>query len=133
MKNTIITKKILKCDEVNANNVLIPSEVVEKYLETVDPNTRFFCTIDPHVNISASDISHALYNLRIEDSYLVGEIEILKTLQGQILEDTIMKFGDLIYFPAQYMATTSISRGVNKILKISDIKCFVSSSQSAFK
>ncbi len=45
----------------------------------------------PVTTIPLTQVSHTITNLRIEDGYLVGNVKILKTPMGQVLEAMLEK------------------------------------------
>jgi len=117
-------QRIMKLDEVNANNVLIPKAVVEEFLSNSYDGSEIYGTIKPKINDKPKDFSHKIVGLEIKDNYLEADIIILTTPDGQLLEN--MLHGDeTASIVAQYIAETDEEDGVTVIKKITDINSFL--------
>jgi hypothetical protein len=85
--------KILELDKPNKNGRIYPTAVIAKSLESVKYPVFGELGFNPYggvlATIDVSNISHKVENLRIEDGFLVGDVTVLKTPKGLILEQVI--------------------------------------------
>lgn len=79
------TVKICEVDVPNKNGRVYPRKLLESLVGTKE----VFGGIGMQGGVSPDKASHSLSNLRIENGFLVGNMAVLKTPEGQILSDLL--------------------------------------------
>lgn len=102
MTNTVLpAQPFLRVNVPNLNGVLYPKEVIEKALKEFQESGRHLmgelkmpksAVIDdevyhPGLSVRLDHASHRVDNVRLEGNLLVGDVTIMKTPAGKILED----------------------------------------------
>lgn len=79
--------KIIKLDEVSVAGNYYSTEVMQKAIDALEGKDVLGTVgINPSTSINVAEVSHIVRNLAIEDGWLVGDIVVLKTPKGAILE-----------------------------------------------
>jgi hypothetical protein len=117
--------KLSKLDEVNTNNFILPTKVVEEFINK-NPNYEHYSGIEFRLNTPLVEMSHKLSNLKISDGFLYGDVEILGTEQGRILKSLIKENGEDKLCGA-YVAQVDYVDEDNSVVKdVSKVLCFFS-------
>jgi hypothetical protein len=104
-------QKILEIGVPNMNSRIYPRNVIDGMVESwtgksifgmIGMPTGIGCTLP----IDMTQISHVVENLSVEDNWLVGDVKVLKTPQGAILDTNLSLGGVGVFRPAGF-ATTS--------------------------
>lgn len=86
MTKTKIAVRIMRADVPNGNGRVYPMSALEHCVERGKTETIFGTLGAPCKGaVDLNEVSHVVRNLRIEDGYLIGDIEILQTEKGDIL------------------------------------------------
>lgn len=91
MTKTITAVKIMRADVPNGNGRVYPMAALEQCVERsmTDTILGVLGTPTTDTGVDISKISHVVENLRIEDGYLIGDITVLQTAQGDILSQLV--------------------------------------------
>jgi hypothetical protein len=89
---TLTGVKIQIADVPNRNGRIYPTSVLTEVIKAAGERKilgGMGVSNNPMVGPDISNISHSVSNLRIEAGWLVGDVTVLDTPQGKILEDCI--------------------------------------------
>lgn len=82
--------QIQKLDAPNKNGRVYSTEVIQEAIKAKGDNPILGTFGMPETSlVNLTDVSHVVRNLTIEDGYLVGEVTVLKTPRGEILEKVL--------------------------------------------
>jgi hypothetical protein len=80
------TVQILRADVPNSNGRIYPLAALERCVEQAEAGPIFGSLgLTEGTSIDLSKVSHTIENLRIEGEYLVGDVTILHTPEGERL------------------------------------------------
>lgn len=96
----LLATKIQKLDVPNSNGRTYTTTEMSKTLAKVEHGLlgRVGYPSGPDAGIVLTETSHMVENLRLEDGWLVGDITVLATEQGKILQDAIEADKDALAF-----------------------------------
>lgn len=114
---TLTGVKIQVADVPNRNGRIYPTSLIEKVIKAAGDDKILGGMGVPDNPMTACDlstISHSISNLRIESGWLVGDVTVLGTPQGKVLEQCI----DVLDF--RMMGYGSISTSENGTVILDD-------------
>jgi hypothetical protein len=112
-------QKILEIGVPNTNNRIYPRNVIDDMVVSwtgksifgmIGMPTGISCTLP----INMTQISHVVENIRVEDNWLVGDVKVLKTPQGAILDNNL-SLGVGVFRPAGFATTSQNDEGCDII------------------
>jgi hypothetical protein len=120
--------KLSKLDNVDSNNFIVPKNVVEEFIEN-NPSYEKECGTEiglKGLNPSTDEVSHVLRNLRIEDGFLYGDVEIYDNDEGNELKKLVDGIGEENLCGA-FVATVDYDDESKKVVTdVSEVLCFYS-------
>lgn len=117
--------KLFRLDNVDSNNFIVPKNVMEDFLND-NPSYEKECRIEMGLSPSPDEISHILRNLRIEDDFLYGDVEIYDNIEGNKLKKLVDGIGEENLCGA-FLATVNYDDESRKVANdVSKVLCFYS-------
>jgi hypothetical protein len=84
----VMTVNILKADEPNGNGRIYPLEALQRCVEKSQAGPVLGALGCPEgTTVDLNTLSHTVHNLRIQDGYLVGDVQVIKTPYGSMLSN----------------------------------------------